>query len=62
MLLFDSVSELESLRQRAVSFETFCETSWMKNLETTRPRISMIWVKESDNVREWLVARWVTQD
>lgn len=61
MLLY-SVSELESLQQRAVSFETFCKTSLMKNLETTRPKLSIIWVKESDNVREWLVARWVTQD
>ncbi len=58
MQLFDSVSDSESLPQPVES----SETSLMKNPKTTRPKLSIIWVKESDNVRQCLVARWVTQD
>lgn len=31
-------------------------------LHHNRPKLSMIWVKESDGTRQRLVARWVTQD
>ncbi len=34
----------------------------IKNTKTTRYKLSMIWVKESDGSRQRLIARWVTQD
>ncbi len=36
------------------------ENSLIQNPKITRPKLSMIWVKEFDGERQRLVARWVT--
>lgn len=38
------------------------KTSYTQKPKTTRPKLSMIWVKEFDGERERLVAKWTTQN
>ncbi|MBV8883852.1 MAG: hypothetical protein JO235_07610 [Chroococcidiopsidaceae cyanobacterium CP_BM_RX_35] len=33
-----------------------------QNIKGNRPKLSMIWIKETDGDRQRLVARWVMQD
>ncbi len=38
------------------------ETSAIQNQVTTLPRLSMIWVTQSEQGRQRLVAKWVVQN
>jgi hypothetical protein len=38
------------------------KTSFTQKPKTTRPKLSMIWVKEFDGERQRLVGKWTTQD
>lgn len=58
MQIIDSLSSSKSLPQPVRS----SQSSVIRNTRTTRPKLAMIWVKESDGNRQRLVARWVTQD
>ena len=37
-------------------------TASIPNQVTTKPKLSMVWVTQSDNGRQYLVAKWVKQD
>ncbi len=58
MQLLNRSSSSESLSQPVLS----AETSLAQKPKTTRPKLSMIWVKEFDGECQRLVAHWVTQD
>ena len=38
------------------------KTYFTQKPKTTRPKLSMIWVKEFDGERHRLVGKWITQD
>ena len=38
------------------------KTSFTQKPKRTRPKLSMVWVKEFDGERQRLVAKWTTQD
>lgn len=58
MQLIDSLSSFKSLPQPVISFDK----TLIQNTKKNRPKLSMIWVKESDSNHQRLIARWVTQN
>lgn len=37
-------------------------TASIQNQVTTKSKLSMVWMPQSDNGRQYLVAKWVKQD
>jgi hypothetical protein len=51
----------EDLREVTTKYSLSSEVSDTKNEKKTGSKLSMVWVKEFDNKRERLVAKWITE-
>jgi hypothetical protein len=51
----------EDLKEVTTKYSLSSEVSDTENEKKTGSKLSMIWVKEFDNKRERLVAKWITE-